>query len=236
MINGEKMLLYMTYKKLVALFDKRKQTTANEINWLGDKKMAQARTLNDKELNLLLLYIQTRKHAVRDRCMVLMTFLSGARIKEVALTKVGDVLALDGTIKTEIRLTAEQTKGKHARTIVLADKLRKELLTYLQIRFDTKHLIAVTYTDNMKKPLFATQKREGFNANTACYHFHMLYKEFGLIGVSSHSGRRSFLTKLSAKGVPIKVLQELASHRSIQCTARYIDVTTDMKRAAANLI
>ena len=88
--------------------------------------------------------------------MVLMTYWSGARIKEVALTKVGDVLALDGSVKNEIRLTSEQTKGKHARTIVLADKLRKEILTYLQTRFDTKQLIALTYTDAMNRgcPVF----------------------------------------------------------------------------------
>ena len=230
------MLLDKLWQILVGINNKRIQTTSNEIHLFKEKKMSQARTLNDKELNLLLLYINTRKHALRDRCMVLMTYWSGARIKEVALTKVGDVLALDGSVKTEIRLTSEQTKGKHARTIVLADKLRKEILTYLQTRFDTKQLIALTYTDAMNKPLFATQKRLGFDSNTACYHFHMLYKNAGLVGASSHSGRRSFLTQLSAKGVPIKVLMELASHRSIQTTARYIDVTADMKRAAVALI
>ena len=230
------MLLDKLWQILVGISNKRIQTTSNEIHLFKEKKMSQARTLNDKELNLLLLYINTRKHALRDRCMVLMTYWSGARIKEVALTKVGDVLALDGSVKNEIRLTSEQTKGKHARTIVLADKLRKEILTYLQTRFDTKQLIALTYTDAMNKPLFATQKRQGFDSNTACYHFHMLYKNAGLVGASSHSGRRSFLTQLSAKGVPIKVLMELASHRSIQTTARYIDVTADMKRAAVALI
>ena len=230
------MLLDKLWQILVGISNKRIQTTSNEIHLFKEKKMSQARTLNDKELNLLLLYINTRKHALRDRCMVLMTYWSGARIKEVALTKVGDVLALDGSVKTEIRLTSEQTKGKHARTIVLADKLRKEILTYLQTRFDTKQLIALTYSDAMNKPLFATQKRQGFDSNTACYHFHMLYKNAGLVGASSHSGRRSFLTQLSAKGVPIKVLMELASHRSIQTTARYIDVTADMKRAAVALI
>ena len=230
------MLLDKLWQILVGINNKRIQTTSNEIHLFKEKKMSQARTLNDKELNLLLLYINTRKHALRDRCMVLMTYWSGARIKEVALTKVGDVLALDGSVKTEIRLTSEQTKGKHARTIVLADKLRKEILTYLQTRFDTKQLIALTYSDAMNKPLFATQKRQGFDSNTACYHFHMLYKNAGLVGASSHSGRRSFLTQLSAKGVPIKVLMELASHRSIQTTARYIDVTADMKRAAVALI
>ena len=198
--------------------------------------MAQAKTLNEKELNLLLLYIKTRKYAVRDRAMVLMTYWGGMRIGEVAATKIGDVLNADGTIKEEIRLTAEQTKGKHARTVVLAEKLRKEIQTYLKTRFTDKELIAVTYSDYMSKPLFATQKREGFNANTACYHFHMLYKGCGLNGASSHSGRRSYITSLSARAVPLKVLMELVGHRQAQTTMRYIDVTSDMKRAAVELV
>ena len=150
MINGEKMLLYMTWQKLVGIMNKRKQTTTNEINWLGDKKMAQAKTLTSKELNLLLLYVATRKHAARDRAIVLMTHWAGMRIGEVAATKIGDVLALDGNVRSEINLSASQTKGKHARTVVLADKLRKELLVYLQQRFDTKHLILFPAVDTLK--------------------------------------------------------------------------------------
>ena len=215
----------------------RKQTANNENHCLLEEtKMKQARVLTEKELNLFLLYLTTKKHAARDRCMTLMSFHSGMRIGEIVATTVKDVLASDGTVRYEINLKAEQTKGKFGRTVVLADKLRKEILTYLQTRFDTKQLIALTYTDAMNKPLFATQKRLGFDSNTACYHFHMLYKNAGLVGASSHSGRRSFLTQLSAKGVPIKVLMELASHRSIQTTARYIDVTADMKRAAVELV
>ena len=230
------MLLYDTYRKLVAIYDKRNNTAANEKLLLGDKKMSQARTLSGKELNLLLLYISTKKHAPRNRAMVLMTFWGGMRIGEVASTKIGDVLALDGTVKQELRLTAAQTKGKHSRTVVLADKLRKELLSYLQQRFETKQLGEISNTDAMQKPLFATQKREGFTANTACYHFFMLFKEAGLDGASSHSGRRSFLTLLSSKSVPLKVLMELAGHRQAQTTMKYVDVTMDMKKAAVEMI
>lgn len=231
------MLLYTTYQKLVGILKKRKQTKPNEKHWLGDKKMSQARTLNEKELNLLLLFIKTRKHAARDRAMVLMTHWAGMRIGEVAAVKIGDVLSADGSIKEELRLTAEQTKGKRGRTVILAAKLRKELHTYLIERFgDKQQLIAATCTDSILKPLFATQKREGFNANTACYHFHMLYKAAGIDGGSSHSGRRSFLTTLSAKSVPLKVLMELAGHRQAQTTMRYINVTTDMKKAAVELL
>lgn len=198
--------------------------------------MGQARTLNEKEINLLLLYINTTKHAARNRAMALMTFWGGMRIGEVAATKIGDVLAADGTIKNEIRLTAEQTKGKHARTVILAEKLRKELLHYLQQRFATKQLIALNYTDKMGKALFNTQKRDCFTANTACYTMFMLYKAAGLDGASSHSGRHFFLSHLSAKAVPLKVLMELAGHRQAQTTMRYINVTTDMKKAAVELI
>ena len=116
----------------------RKHTTANENHCLVEEfEMKQARTLNDKELNLLLLYISTRKHAARDRAIVACTFFGGMRIGEVAATKIKDVLAADGTIKYEINLTAEQTKGKYSRTVVLADKLRKEIQIYLQTRFST---------------------------------------------------------------------------------------------------
>jgi len=201
-----------------------------------DKNMKQARTLNEKELNLLLLYINTRKHAARDRAMVLMTFYAGMRISEVAATKIKDVLAADGTIKHEINLTAEQTKGRYSRTVVIPEKLRKEILAYLLTRYNQKELIALNYSDAINNPLFATQKRSGFDRNTACYHLHMLYKAAGLDGASSHSGRRSFISKLSSKSVPLKVLMELAGHRQMQTTQRYIDVTADMKRAAVELV
>ena len=206
-------------------------------HWLVEEnKMKQARCLNDKELKLLLLYINTRKHAARDRAIVACTYFGGMRIGECAALKIKDVLANDGSIKLEINLTAEQTKGKYSRTVVLADKLRKEIQTYLQTRFDTKQLIALTYSEHINKPLFNTQKSNGFSANTLTYTMTMLYKAAGLEGASSHSGRRSFLTNLSAKAVPLKVLMELAGHRQAQTTMRYINVTSDMKRAAVELV
>lgn len=217
--------------------EKQRNYAANNDNHtLLEDYMKQARTLNEKELNLLLLYVNTRKYAERDRCMLLMTYFAGMRIGEVAATKIKDVLASDGTIKQEVNLTAEQTKGKYARTVVLNEKLRKELMAYLLTRFSKQDLIAIQYSATKEKALFSTQKSEGFNANTACYHFHMLYKNAGLEGCSSHSGRRSFLTELSSKSVPLKVLMELAGHRQAQTTMRYVNVTQDMKRAAVELI
>lgn len=231
------MNLLNTWQKLIGILKQRKYALATDKHWLKEQKMKQARSLNEKELNALFRYVATRKYAARDRAILAMTYFGGARIGECAALRIKDILATDGTIKLEINLTAEQTKGKYGRTIVLADKLRKELMDYLLTRFEKKELVALHYSDLINKPLFATQKSEGFNANTLTYTMHMLYKDAGFLdGASSHSGRRSFLTNLSAKAVPLKVMMDLVGHRQAQTTMRYINVTSDMKRAAVELV
>lgn len=238
MICISKIYLIDTIQKTVGKLKQRIYAANNDIHCLvKGNNMKQARTLDDKELNLLLLYINTRKHAARDRLIVLLTHWAGMRCKEIASLKLKDVLEIDGTVKQEINLTAEMTKGKFGRTVVLAEKLRKEIMAYVKTRFESKALLALAYSDMYNKSLLVTQKRDdGFSANTLCYTMHMLYKEAGLHGASSHSGRRSFITKLSAKSVPLKVLMEMVGHRNLQTTQRYIDVTQDMKRAAVELI
>ena len=89
---------------------------------------------------------------------------------------------------------------------------------------------------NLTDAFFYTQKRTGFTANTLAQHFFWLYKKAGLNGASSHSGRRTFITTLAAKGVSVRVLAALAGHVRIYNTQSYIDVNDDMKRQAVALI
>jgi integrase/recombinase XerD len=105
-------------------------------------------------------------------------------------------------------------------------KLKRELEAYIRCH----------PTDNPTRRLFYTQKREGFTPNTLAQHFHYLYKRAGIAGASSHSGRRTFITNLAAKGVGVRVLMSLAGHRSISTTQAYIDVNDDMKRRAVELV
>ena len=44
---------------------------------------------------------------------------------------------------------------------------------------------------------------------------------------SSHSGRRTFITQLSERGISVRVIQELARHENMTTTQRYIDVSVD---------
>jgi integrase/recombinase XerD len=188
--------------------------------------MAQAKTLTPAEFEQVLDYIATRRFPRRNRIMLLTGYWSGMRVGEIASLSVGDVMNKDGTVKNEIRLTAEQTKGRHPRTVFLPQKLRDELQAYLVLR---QPAIA-------EHPLFITAGRKGFTANGMTQHFFWLFRNAGIAGASSHTMRRSFITNLATKGIGVRVLASLAGHRSIAVTQKYIDVNDDMKRNAVELI
>jgi len=197
----------------------------------------QAKTLTQIELRRVLDYTATRKHSTRNRALLMTTHLSGMRVGEVAALTVSDVLAMDGTVKEEIALSAQQTKGNKARTVLVPRKLRDELTCYLQQRYGIANLLAVTQTDT-QRALFPTQKnpKRGFTANTLCQLFHKIYKDSQMYGATSHSGRRTFITKLADKGVGVRVLMALAGHKSIATTQRYIELNPTIMKAAVELI
>jgi integrase len=65
--------------------------------------------------------------------------------------------------------------------------------------------------------------------------FWLLYKDLGFEGCSSHSGRRSAITRwernITAAGGSLRDVQQLAQHSSLQMTQKYIEVSEGaMKR------
>ena len=97
--------------------------------------MKQAKVLTSTDTRKVLLYITAHKHSSRNRTMLLMTTDCGMRVGEVAALRICDVLNSDGTIKDLIRLSVEQTKGNHSRTVVLSQQMQQELHNYLTVRF-----------------------------------------------------------------------------------------------------
>jgi integrase/recombinase XerD len=66
-----------------------------------------------------------------------------------------------------------------------------------------------------------------------------LFKEiFELAGIrtSSHSGRRTFATRLTEKGVGMKTIQRLMGHKNIATTAMYCEVSDAVMRGAVELV
>ena len=63
-----------------------------------------------------------------------------------------------------------------------------------------------------------------------------IYERFGIVGASSHSGRKTFITKLAISGVDVRVIAEAVGHSSIVTTLRYIDVNDELIVNAVEII
>jgi integrase/recombinase XerD len=188
--------------------------------------MAQAATLSDTQLKRALRFCQTRKHVTRDTTILLFSLHTGLRAKELAALRVGDVYDADGAVRLQFTLSKEQTKGARTRTVFVNRQLRQQLEAYGRYKRST----------DAAAPLFRSQKGGAFSANTMCQLFLNIYKACGLTDASSHSGRRTFITRLANKGVGVRVLAALAGHSSIATTQRYIDVNNEQMANAVELL
>lgn len=199
--------------------------------------MTQAKVLTQDEIDSVLRYLGKKQHAMRNQAMFLLTHGCGVRIKELVSIRICDVMDRNGHINQEIYLNRNQTKGDKGRTVYLSVKMREVIRNYLCERFGLQNLLAVTMTDT-SRALFANQKNpdRGFSPSTGCQMFHYWYKDCNIVHGSSHSGRRSFITNLANKGVAIHVLKELAGHRSIVVTEKYIAKNPAVLHASVNML
>jgi len=188
--------------------------------------MRQAQTLNDAQLRRVIQYCRSRRHPMRDEIIILTSFYAGLRAKEIAALTVGNVFDEAGAVRTQFILSAAQSKGGNTRTVYLNQRLRRALQDY-------SAFIRIT---DPERPLFVSQKGGHFSANTMCQLFLDIYKAVGLKDASSHSGRRTYITRLANKGVGVRLLAELAGHSHISTTQRYIDVNSEQLSEAVELL
>ena len=156
----------------------------------------------------------------------MVSFYAGLRAKEIAALSVGNIFDETGAVREQFILSAAQSKGGQTRTVYLNQRLRRALADY----GDT-----IKLTDP-QRALFASQKGGHFSANTMCQLFLDIYKAVGLKDASSHSGRRTYITRLANKGVGVRLLAALAGHAHISTTQRYIDVNSDQLSQAVELL
>ena len=189
--------------------------------------MKQARVLTDAEFKRLLAVIAQGRHGARNRLAFMLSYQAGLRVGEIAALTVGDVIDRDGAVRDQLRLSAAITKGGHARVVFLNERLRREIGRFVE---DSRAARASS------SPLLVTQKGTAFSANTLCQLMGQLYRLAALDGATSHSGRRWFITRLAHAGVSAKVIMQLAGHKNLGTTQRYIDVRDEMMRAAVEIL
>lgn len=162
-------------------------------------------------------------NAKRNRVVMMFSHFLGLRAKELASLKIGDVIDKKGKVKETIRLVAAYTKGGVYREVFLVDPTAQELLK--------KYIYAERSIEMSDSPLFLSQKGGAFSANTMQRMIANIYKKAN-VKASSHSGRRTFATRLIRSNVDIYSIQQLMGHSSIQTTQEYFVSDPNLLKAA----
>lgn len=129
-------------------------------------------------------------------------YATGGRVSEICNVRFDDIV--DNTLV----LRKSNTKTKETREIPLNPELVKR--------------IKATRTD---KP-YIFMGRKGLPITRFCIHkiLQNACNECGLVGISSHSFRRTTLTELSRNNVSLRVIQKISGHRNLNVLQGYIDV------------
>jgi integrase/recombinase XerD len=182
----------------------------------------QAKVINEKQVRVVLSHLTETRDPIRNKVQFLLSVDAGLRAKEVASVEWRMVLDAEGDLTDAIRLEDKSSKGKSGGGVYISTRLKEALAD----------LLAITSPIGT---ILKTKSGKSFSAAAMTNWFWLLYKDLGFEGCSSHSGRRTAITKwartISQHGGSMRDVQALARHSSLQQTQKYIEVSPDaMKR------
>ena len=186
-------------------------------------RYGQAKVLDSQELDLVINYLPSKFHQV----LALTLRNTGARISEVIQLTWRDVE------KESILFPKTIVKRKlKSREIFISESFYKCLMDWKQEwtlfkgreplpedyifygRFDGSHITSRAFFLALQKSLERAE----------------------IVGATSHSFRRSALTKLHKSGLPLKIIQSLSGHSSLNTQSLYLQVSDEDKKRAISLL
>jgi len=187
----------------------------------------QAKILSPLDVADLLAFADFTRHPIRNRVIVLLSAKAGLRAGEIANLTWNMVVDASGEIGNVIELRDHAAKKGSGRLIPIHPDLVDALSAWRQASAQSDHIVR-------------SERGGPMTALSIVVWFNRAYRALCLAGCSSHSGRRTFITRAARlvhkAGGSLRDVQLLAGHRSIQTTQRYIDGDTDAQRKLVSMI
>ena len=186
-------------------------------------RYGQAKVLDSQELDLVINYLPSKFHQV----LALTLRNTGARISEVIQLTWRDVEKESILFPKTIVI-----RKLKSREIFISESFYKCLMDWKQEwtlfkgreplpedyifygRFDGSHITSRAFFLALQKSLERAE----------------------IVGATSHSFRRSALTKLHKSGLPLKIIQSLSGHSSLNTLSLYLQVSDEDKKRAISLL
>lgn len=177
----------------------------------------QAKILSTAQQTTVLRYLECTRSPDRNITIFLLSIDAGLRSKEIAELRWSMILDAQGVVSHDIRLEDSASKGKSGGIIPISRRLHKQLV-----------VLSATSKDGY---VIKSQRSTHMTSSSVTQWFFHMYRRLGFEGCSSHSGRRTAITKwarnISACGGSMRDVQQLARHSSLSMTQRYVE--TDLQ-------
>ena len=194
----------------------------------------QAKTLSRVQVKMISEYLLTNRHGLRDQTIFYFSIKAGLRAKEIAHLKWAMVMNSDGSVGDYLHLPNASSKGNGGRVIPLNQALKLNLIKLLQEHSSYQHF------NPSISAIIRTERSKNTSSQAIVNMFQRWYGRLGLIGCSSHSGRRTFITetskKISTVGGSLRDIQIMVGHSSLQTTQRYIESDSESQRKVVNMM
>ena len=194
----------------------------------------QSKVLNKQQIEMVSSYLRSKRNGLRNQTIFLLSVKCGLRSKEISQLSWKEVCNSNGEVDTHIDVTNRTSKGRSGRTIPLHRNVRSNLIELLTEQRKFQKF-------NVDKDFVVRTERSPFTSSQSIVNmFQKWYRTLGLIGCSSHSGRRTFITETSKKislvGGSLRDIQMMVGHSSLQTTQRYIESDSESQRKVVDLL
>lgn len=193
----------------------------------------QSKVLNKKQIEMVSTYLRSKRNGLRNQTIFLLSIKCGLRAKEIAELRWKEVCHSGGGIDENINLTNKTSKGRSGRIIPLNKDVKNNLTELLE-----EHTKFRSFDVNTSS-VVRTERSLSTSSQSIVNMFQKWYSTLGLIGCSSHSGRRTFITETSKKislvSGSLRDVQMMVGHSSLQTTQRYIDWNSEAQRKSSRV-
>ena len=194
----------------------------------------QAKTLNRTQIKMISEFLLNNRYGLRDQTIFYFSVKCGLRSKEISNLKWSMVMNSDGSVGGYLNLPNSSSKGRSGRVVPLNKDLKKNLEMLLE-----EHQILNDF-DPQTSFIVRTERSKSTTPQSIVNMFQRWYGRLGLIGCSSHSGRRTFITetskKISTVGGSLRDIQMMVGHSSLQTTQRYIESDSESQKKVVDML
>src|SRR4051812_1037085 len=187
-----------------------------------------AKFLSQAHVEDLLFFADHTRYPVRNHVIALLSVKAGLRAAEIANLTWDMALDATGEVATALELHDRIAKKRSGRVIPIHPHLWEALVRLRD------------QTGISTGPVIRSERGGAMRPIAVVTWFARAYRAIGLKGCSSHSGRRTFITRAARlvhrAGGSLRDVQVLAGHRSLLTTQRYIDGDSDAQRQLVALI